>query len=148
MQLLVSVADAVDAAAALDGGAEIIDAKDPRTGALGAVSLEVFRGIRAGVANRRPLSAAIGDATDEAAIEQTAFEFAAAGAVFVKVGLCGVASATRAASLAGAAQRGVVAAGSGHCGLVVVAYADADEATCIGPAALVDVAARRGARGI
>ena len=148
MLLLVSASDSIDAAAALDGGADIVDAKDPRTGALGAVSLDVFRGIRAAVANRRPLSAAIGDATDEAAIEGTAFEFAAAGAVFVKVGLGGVTSAGRAASLARAAQRGVVAAGAGRCGLVVVAYADADEATGIAPAALVDVAARSGARGV
>src|SRR5262249_47819969 len=122
MQLLVSVADAIDAAVALDGGADIIDAKDPRAGALGAVSLGVFGEIRAGVANRRPLSAAVGDAADEAAIARAAYEFAAAGAVFVKVGLNGAASPARAASLAGAAQRGVAAAGSGKSGLVVVAY--------------------------
>src|SRR5437016_3039696 len=37
MQLLVSVADASEAHAALLGGADVIDAKDPRQGALGAV---------------------------------------------------------------------------------------------------------------
>jgi len=147
MQLLVSVANAIDAGAALDGGVAIIDAKDPQAGALGAVSLAVFGEIRAAVANRRPLSAAIGDATDEAAIARAAFEFAAAGAVFVKVGFYGVASAAHAALLAAAARRGVVAAGTDS-GLVVVAYADADEPTGIGPATLIDIAARTGATGV
>ena len=35
MKLLVSVADAAEARAAIEGGADIIDAKDPTTGALG-----------------------------------------------------------------------------------------------------------------
>ncbi|MBM3821162.1 MAG: hypothetical protein FJW14_19395, partial [Acidimicrobiia bacterium] len=61
MRLLVSVADAIDAAAALDGGADIIDAKDPRAGALGAVPLTVFREIHARVGGMRPVSAALGD---------------------------------------------------------------------------------------
>ena len=47
MQLLVSVTDAIEAAAALDGGADIIDAKDPASGALGAVTVDVFRDIHA-----------------------------------------------------------------------------------------------------
>jgi uncharacterized protein (UPF0264 family) len=146
MQLLVSVASAIEAAAALDGGADIVDAKDPQAGALGAVSLEVFREIHACVANRRALSAAIGDATDESAIERTSFEFATAGAVFVKVGFAGVTSAARVASLAAAAQRGVAAAGTRTSGLVVVGYAD--QTTTVTPAALIDIAARTGARGV
>ncbi len=38
MRLLVSVANAADAAAALAGGADLIDAKDPAGGALTAVA--------------------------------------------------------------------------------------------------------------
>jgi dihydroneopterin aldolase len=146
MRLLVSVGSASEATAALDGGADIVDAKDPQAGALGAVSLDVFREIRAIVADRRPLSAAIGDAVDEAALERTACEFAAAGAVFVKVGFAGITSAARIASLAEAARRGLVAAGSGASRLIVVAYAD--ETAGITPAALVDLAARAGASGV
>ncbi len=41
MKLLVSVADAVEAHAALLGGADIIDAKDPTRGALGPCLLPV-----------------------------------------------------------------------------------------------------------
>ena len=61
MQLLVSVANALDAAAAVEGGADIVDAKDPSRGALGPVSPAALRAIIATVAGRRPVSAAEGD---------------------------------------------------------------------------------------
>jgi uncharacterized protein (UPF0264 family) len=64
MQLLVSVADAMDAAAAVTGGADIIDAKDPSRGALGPVSPATLAAIIGTVAGRRPLSAALGDGAD------------------------------------------------------------------------------------
>jgi uncharacterized protein (UPF0264 family) len=64
MQLLVSVADAMDAAAAVTGGADIIDAKDPSRGALGPVSPFALSAIVAAVAGRRPVSAALGDGAD------------------------------------------------------------------------------------
>jgi uncharacterized protein (UPF0264 family) len=59
MQILVSVADAADAAAAVDGGADIIDAKDPSRGPLGPVSSATLSAIVAAVAGRRPVSAAL-----------------------------------------------------------------------------------------
>jgi uncharacterized protein (UPF0264 family) len=64
MQLLVSVADAADAAAAVDGGADIIDAKDPSRGPLGPVTPSALSAILATVAGRRPVSAALGDSTE------------------------------------------------------------------------------------
>ncbi len=64
MRLLVSVADAADAYAAVDGGADIVDAKDPTRGALGPVSPAALRAIIGAVAGRRPVSAAIGEITD------------------------------------------------------------------------------------
>lgn len=148
MRLLVSVANAADASAALAGGADFIDAKDPTSGALGAVSLDVLRQIQSTVGTARPVTAAIGDATEEAAIERSAFEFAAAGAAYVKVGFAGVASAGRAATLAAAARRGVAAGGGGRAALIVAAYADLDAGEHVAPAALVNVAARAGARGV
>ena len=42
MKLLVSVSNADEAFAAVEGGADIIDAKDPSRGALGPVSPEAF----------------------------------------------------------------------------------------------------------
>jgi uncharacterized protein (UPF0264 family) len=59
MKLLVSVADAADATAAIDGGADIIDAKDPSRGPLGPVAPEALAAIIARVGDRRPVSAAL-----------------------------------------------------------------------------------------
>ncbi len=146
VQLLVSVDTAADAAAAIAGGADIVDAKDPRAGALGAVSLETLRAIREIVAGRRPLTAAIDDARDEAAVERTAFAFAAEGARFVKIGFGGVRSEPRVVSLAAAAQRGAAAATGGRSAAVLVVYAYGASASARD--ALVDVAARVGARGV
>src|SRR5207249_4629944 len=80
MRLLISVASATDAAAALAGGADLIDAKDVHAGALGRVAPAVLRAIRAVVGGARPVTAALGDADDEATIECAARTFAAGGA--------------------------------------------------------------------
>ena len=69
MQLLVSVANAIEARQALEGGADLIDAKDPSAGALGAVSLDALRQIRDAVSGRCVVSAALGDAIEEEGIE-------------------------------------------------------------------------------
>ena len=53
---------AAEAAAALAGGADIIDAKNPLAGALGAVSETTLREIAAAVAGWRPVTAALGSA--------------------------------------------------------------------------------------
>jgi hypothetical protein len=80
MRLLISVANAAEASDALAGGADIIDAKEPLAGALGAVSVKVLREIHAAVAGARPVTAALGDASDEATVERAAAAFTAAGA--------------------------------------------------------------------
>ncbi|HZS57789.1 MAG TPA: (5-formylfuran-3-yl)methyl phosphate synthase [Gemmatimonadaceae bacterium] len=55
------MADAADATAAIDGGADIIDAKDPSRGPLGPVAPDALAAIVARVAGRRPVSAALDD---------------------------------------------------------------------------------------
>jgi uncharacterized protein (UPF0264 family) len=141
MRLLVSVANAADAAAALAGGADLIDAKDPTGGALTAVAPEEFSAICGAVAGARPVTAALGTAAEEDAVERAAREFGQAGARFVKIGFAGIASGERVGLLTKAAVRGARTGGSGHCGVVAVAFADADRAA--GPAA-----ARAGAEGL
>lgn len=64
--LLVSVRDALEAAAALAGGADIVDAKEPLAGALGPVAPAVWRAIEAAVPPARPVSVALGDVTTPA----------------------------------------------------------------------------------
>ena len=144
MKLLVSVADAAEAAAAVAGGADIVDAKDPRKGALGAVSLSALRGISALVAGACPLSAALGDATDEVVIERQAHAFAAAGARFVKVGFAGAAGFQEVAELAAHAVRGA----GGDSGVVAVAYADADRTSSPDRNMILDAAVAVGAVGV
>ena len=58
--LLVSVRDVNEAIAALEGGADVIDIKDPRRGALGSAP-EVWEGVVARVSGLRPVSAALGE---------------------------------------------------------------------------------------
>jgi (5-formylfuran-3-yl)methyl phosphate synthase len=146
MRLLVSVSNGAEAAAALAGGADIIDAKDPFGGALGAVSLETLRDITATVAGGRLVTAAIGDAwgkeASEIEIERTARAFAVNGAAFAKIGFAGTMSTDRVRDLITAAVRG-----AGRC-VVAVAYADADRVSSIAPDSLVEVAAEAGATGV
>ena len=144
MRLLVSVATADDARAAVEGGADIVDAKDPAAGALGAVTLARLREIRDAVGGARPVTAALGDAQDEGAIERQACAYADAGATLVKIGLRGVTDARVAEALLAAAVGGAGATA----GVVAVAYADADAASALSPWSLIDVAARTGSRGV
>jgi uncharacterized protein (UPF0264 family) len=147
MRLLVSVANVDEAAAALAGGADIIDAKDPHAGALGAVPARVLREIRTAVGEARPVTAAIGDASDEIAVERIAHEFASAGATLLKVGFAGIDSASRVAALLAAAISGAATASGGLCGVVGVAYADADRESLTFPK-LLEVAASGRAWGL
>lgn len=126
------------------GGADIIDAKDPANGALGAVSLDVFRAIDAIVAGASPVSAALGDADHEAQVQSIVRDYAAAGASFVKIGFAGVSSCARAATLITAARRGA----GDRSGVIAVAYADADRAGSLDPGSIIDAAARAGAAGV
>jgi uncharacterized protein (UPF0264 family) len=147
VRLLVSVAHATEASAALAGGADVIDAKDSQSGALGAVSIDVLREIHGIVSKARPLTAALGDAFSETAIERAAREFAEAGAVLVKVGFAGIVTPRRVEALTAAAVQGAEA-GNAQAGVVAVAYADADRVASIPRAHLVEAAERSGARGL
>ncbi len=84
--LLVSVRDATEAEAALSGGVDLIDIKEPRAGSLGAAELETWREIRDVVAEARPVSVALGELLDD-----VVFDLAqqAVGMRFAKIGLSG-----------------------------------------------------------
>lgn len=140
MQLLVSVKDEEEARAALAGGADLIDAKDPRRGALGPVAPATLAAICTAVAGARPVTAALGDATDATA---AAAKRAARGLRFVKLGFGGVTDEVRAARL-GLATRGALAVS----GLVLVAYADWRRVEGLDPARVIAVAQRIGADGV
>jgi (5-formylfuran-3-yl)methyl phosphate synthase len=148
MRLLVSVSSADEAMAALAGGADIIDAKNPLAGSLGPVTADVLVEIIAAVSGVRLVTAALGDMAHEAEAERAAAAFCSAGAALVKLGFAGVADPRRVEALTAAAVRGAQTGRPGGSGVVAVAYADAD---CVGslPAArFVEVAAHAGASGV
>ena len=86
MKLLASVTGPDEAELALAGRADFIDLKDPRLGALGAVSPEVLAATIARVAGRRPVSAVAGDLPMEPEAVRAAVS-ARSAADFVKIGL-------------------------------------------------------------
>jgi uncharacterized protein (UPF0264 family) len=63
-KLLVSVRSADEARAALEGGADLIDVKEPSRGPLGPADDDVIREVLAFVAGRVPVSAALGEWAD------------------------------------------------------------------------------------
>jgi uncharacterized protein (UPF0264 family) len=140
--------NAAEASAALAGGADLIDAKNPVTGPLGAVSADDLRDICSAVGGTRTVTAALGDAFNESMIERAACAFAIAGAALVKVGFGGLASANHIDRLIVAAVRGALTGSRGTCGVVAVAYADADAGTSLAPTLLTSIAAHAGARGV
>lgn len=124
MQLLISVTDVMEAQAALDGGADIIDVKNPAEGALGAAPAAALRDICVMVPDDHPSSAALGESTSQpGALALAAYGAAALGAHYVKVGLR-TADPKTVVALLQAAQSGAHLANPA-CTVVAVGYADA-----------------------
>lgn len=89
-RLLASVTNADEAQAALEGGADIIDLKNPLQGALGALPLADIGKIVALMDGRRIISATVGDLPMEPSLLASAVkETAATGVDIVKIGLFG-----------------------------------------------------------
>ena len=85
---LISVRSAAEAAVAVAHGADLIDAKEPAHGALGALPMDAIREIVATVAGARPVSATVGDLPpDPRLIVAAVQEIAATGVDMVKIGL-------------------------------------------------------------
>lgn len=79
-----------EVSAALAGGADIIDVKNPAEGALGAPEPAVLRAVRRVVPSHVPLSVALGDAPHmPGTLALAAAGAASCGADYVKVGLLG-----------------------------------------------------------
>lgn len=84
--LLVSVRDSAEAQAALRGGADLIDIKEPRNGSLGPAEVEAWREIADLVGAAKPLSVALGELRDDSVCELAR---QAVGMQFAKIGLSG-----------------------------------------------------------
>lgn len=89
-RLLASVTNVEEAMIALDGGADIIDLKNPHEGALGALPMAAIRDIVRYVDGRRLLSATIGNLPmNPEQIVEKVIQTAEAGVDIVKIGLFG-----------------------------------------------------------
>jgi len=146
--LLASVDGPAEAAIALQAGAGILDAKDPRSGSLGACAPSVLRAIvairgQSGV----PVSAALGDAADQPGTFALAAAGAAAcGADFLKVGLRFAADEDRAAVFLSTVVEAARAISPGV-RVIAAAYAEAASIGTLAPALLPAIAARASASG-
>ncbi|RWN31556.1 (5-formylfuran-3-yl)methyl phosphate synthase [Mesorhizobium sp.] len=86
-RMLASVTGVDEAEIALSGRVDIIDLKDPKAGALGAVATEIIGQATSFIAGRAPVSAVCGDLPMEPeTIRAKAEEIAATGVDYVKIG--------------------------------------------------------------
>ena len=146
--LLASVGGPDEAAVALEAGAGILDAKDPRAGSLGACTPSTLRAIvaRRGLSGV-PVSAALGDAADLPGTYALAGAGAAAcGAEYLKIGLRFGADDHRAVAFLTAVVEAARAV-SPDVRVVAAAYAEAASIGTVTPARLAAIAARSGASG-
>jgi uncharacterized protein (UPF0264 family) len=146
VKLLVSVVSAEEARRALAGGADIIDVKDPREGALGAPAPGVLSAVVDAVGDAAPVSVALGDQPGPPNTAALAARGAAAcGARFVKVGLRGVRELDDAVALMSAVSDG---AGPGV-SVIAAAYAEAAalHPPALAPALLPGLVERTGIAG-
>jgi (5-formylfuran-3-yl)methyl phosphate synthase len=148
MRLLVSVRSAAEVAPALAGGADIVDAKEPVLGSLGAVSEPVLREIAWSLQDGAPLSIALGDPASGAAVAPALAALddlrPRPSRAYVKIGLAGAAdpAALLAAAVSAAARTTL------RPGVIAVAYADSLHAGVPAPEAVVSLAAAAGAEGV
>ncbi len=137
-KLLVSVRNASEAAAALAGGADWIDLKEPLAGPLGAVDAETAHEVVEFVAGRCPVSAALGElaAWTGSPAERL---LGVPGIEFVKLGPAGCAEAEGWADAWLAAERAIRQVGKS---LVAVVYADWQRARSPHPEQIVALASQ------
>jgi uncharacterized protein (UPF0264 family) len=147
-QLLVSVVASEEVEAALAGGADIVDVKNPAEGSLGAPAPALLRAVRSRVALPARLSVALGDAPHlPGTLALAAAGAAACGAEYLKIGLLGSSRPEQALALL-AAVRQAAAEVDPRARLVAVAYADAPRVGALPPQELPSLAARAGAYGV
>lgn len=147
MKLLVSVVGAEEVDAAVRGGADIIDVKNPQEGSLGANFPHVIQRVRKLTPPELPVSAAIGDAPNlPGMMSLAALGAAVCGVQYVKVGLLGTEAPRDALLLLQQACR-AVREYSPRTQVIAAAYADAYAVNALPPLLLPGVAKEAGVDG-
>ena len=149
MRLLVSVRSAAEVGAAVAGGADIVDAKEPAAGSLGAVSGRVLGEIALSLPSGVPLSIALGEPKNVAALEAAMAMLhgltPTPSRAYVKIGLSAAGDGAEAllSALVGLASRTPL-----RPSVVAVAYADYVAAGAPAPGTVARLAAAAGADGV
>lgn len=146
MRLLVSVQDAEEARAAVEGGAEVVDAKDPAAGSIGSVSSGALVAIAEVVPHGIRLSAALGDV---ASLEDVAMAFGriAVPVSYVKLGFLGLTDRIVVEDLLAEAVH-LAREVPGRPAVIAVAYADHQRAGSLPPEAFQPILSEVGADGL
>jgi len=147
VKLLVSVVSPKEVAQAVEGGADIIDVKNPAEGALGANFPHVIREVCRITPPEIEVSATIGDAPNlPGTVSLAALGAAVCGVRYVKIGLLGTRTTEEAVFLLREACR-AVRSHSPSTRVIAAAYADARKVNSLPPLALPAAAAEAGVDG-
>jgi uncharacterized protein (UPF0264 family) len=149
LQLLVSVRSADEVGPALAGGADIIDAKEPDRGSLGAVDRDVLSRILQRVPDDRGVSVALGDVTrpEQVRAAVLGLELPQRSPTYLKLGFAGVRSPDQVARLLQVAVS-ITSRMVASPRIVAVAYADPERAGTVPPALIPPLAEAAGAAGV
>lgn len=140
MKLLISPADEQEAVEAIAGGADIIDVKNPKEGALGASFPWVINQIRKITPANIEVSCAIGDVPNlPCAVSLAALGAATTGVDYVKVGLYGVKTKEAAVYLMQGVTKAVTDYNSAV-KVVATGYADAERIGSVNPLLVPEIA--------
>jgi hypothetical protein len=147
MQLLVSVRSETEVLAAVEGGADIVDVKNPDEGTLGANFPHVIRQARTLTPPGIAVSAAIGDVPNlPGTVALAALGAALCGVQYVKVGLLGPQTHAQAVYLLQQVCRAVRDTCPNTL-IIATAYADAPKVKALPPLALPAAAIEAGVDG-
>lgn len=148
MKLLVSVTSRREALKAIEGGAHIIDIKNPREGSLGANFPRVIRQVSEIVPNNVEVSATIGDLPNlPGTASLAALGATVSGANYVKAGLFGVKTYREVTIL----MKEVCRAVKEHnvtSKVIAAGYADFKKVGCLNPLKLPEIANKVKADGV
>jgi uncharacterized protein (UPF0264 family) len=146
MRLLVSVRSAAEAKVALAGGADIIDAKEPSRGSLGAVSPKGLQQIWEVIPEDHPMSVALGDPKTAGEIRRMISAVPQSERLaYLKLGFAGVRDPDVIHHLLEAALE---SAAGRPLGIVAVAYVDAPHARSLPPESIGQIAGETGVAGV
>jgi uncharacterized protein (UPF0264 family) len=141
MKLLISPTNEEEAAEAIAGGADIIDVKNPKEGALGASFPWIIKRIKAITPLTTELSCTLGDASNHPGTTAlAALGAATTGVDYIKTGLQGVKTKEDAVSVMRKISQAIRDYDS-RIRVVVVGYADAHRADSVSPLAIPEIAA-------